>query len=97
MRRPEPIRRVVRAHIGELRDCYERALAVNPDLRGRIDLQFAIGMSGAVTTSAASSGNPGLESVATCAADRLRAFRFEPNPDGIATIVTMPFVFETND
>ncbi|MGB1017018.1 MAG: AgmX/PglI C-terminal domain-containing protein, partial [Nannocystaceae bacterium] len=42
------IRRIVRAHINEVRSCYNTELAKDPNLKGRASIQFTIGSSGKV-------------------------------------------------
>lgn len=45
----EIVRRVVRAHLDEVRHCYERALVGHPDLEGRVVVGFLIQPNGATT------------------------------------------------
>jgi hypothetical protein len=42
------IRRIVRAHINEVRYCYNQALARDPNAKGRVAVQFTIGGTGKV-------------------------------------------------
>ena len=42
------IRRIVRAHINEVRYCYEKGLAVDPNLKGRVAVTFTIDAEGKV-------------------------------------------------
>jgi hypothetical protein len=48
------IRRVVRAHINEVRYCYNQGLAKDPNLKGRVAVQFQIGSTGKVPTAVVS-------------------------------------------
>lgn len=85
----DAIRAVVRAHIGEVRACYEAGLARNPDLRGRVVLTFTIAPDGAVTDVVAVDELSDALPVARCCVDAARAWRF-PSPFG-RVVVAYPF------
>jgi hypothetical protein len=83
------IRRVVRAHINELRFCYEAALQSRPELTGRVVSQFAIGYDGRVSASSATATGVG-EPVAACVARAIARWQFTPRCAGA---VSYPFTF----
>jgi hypothetical protein len=86
------IRRVVRAHINEVRYCYNQGLAKDPNLKGRVAIQFQIGATGKVPTSVVSETDVKDGSVTNCIAQAVRRWNF-PKPEGGGTvIVTYPFV-----
>jgi outer membrane biosynthesis protein TonB len=91
------IRRIVRAHIGEVRFCYEKELQANPALKGRAALRFSIGAEGTVVATERVEVEPdddAMRAVADCAAHAMRRWTF-PKPDGGGSVVvTYPFVFE---
>ncbi|MEM7604327.1 MAG: AgmX/PglI C-terminal domain-containing protein [Myxococcota bacterium] len=91
----EAIRNVIRQNRNQVRYCYERELANEPQLAGRVLLTFIIGADGAVRSTNPES-DPGLESVGACAAERARGWTF-PAPDDGVVQVSYPFVFGTDD
>jgi outer membrane biosynthesis protein TonB len=88
----EVIARIVSRHRGELRFCYERRLAEQPDLFGSVTTLFVIDATGAVSVSHVYDqlGDPSL---ATCMISRIQRWRFpEPQGGGIVR-VTYPWHF----
>ena len=89
----EIIRRVVRAHLAQVRYCYERRLAVNPTLAGQVSLRFVIGADGRVTAVTVAKDGLGDAEVASCLVARAKMWVFpQPAGGGIVT-VTYPFRF----
>src|SRR5262249_50851072 len=62
------IRRVVRSHVGEVRKCYEDGLSRDPNLKGRVAIQFTIGKSGKVTVSVVAESTLTDDAVGECIA-----------------------------
>ena len=88
----EVIRRVVRAHINEVRHCYNQGLAVDPNLKGRVVIEFLIGPVGVVTFVHVKE-NLVDATVGECVAQAVKRWAF-PKPTGSSVQVTYPFVFE---
>jgi TonB family protein len=91
------IRDEIRRHVGEVRHCYERALAAGqPDLAGRVVIRFTIIPAGkpiAVTVQESELPNPAFES---CVAGVFRRMRFPPFPRTSAPIhITYPLMFRS--
>ncbi|MFO7567022.1 MAG: AgmX/PglI C-terminal domain-containing protein [Enhygromyxa sp.] len=86
------IRRVVRSHIQEIRDCYDLGLRKDPALAGRIEISFTIGPSGAVEQVAANDLDGFADpAVPACIADAILTWTF-PEPRGGARVhVSYPF------
>ena len=89
----EIIRRIIRGHINEVKDCYERALAKDPALFGRVMVQFTIAASGDVIASVLQSSTIGDESVESCTVAAVRRWQFPKPIGGGIVIVSYPFVF----
>ena len=89
----EVIQRVMRRHSTRMRYCYERELATNPSLAGRVEVRLVIGPTGAVTTATVEgSGMP--PPMLSCIETAARSITF-PAPDGGGVVaVTYPFVFQ---
>ncbi|MGZ3425082.1 MAG: TonB family protein, partial [Polyangia bacterium] len=85
------IRRVVRAHVNELRFCYERALQSRPELAGRVVSRFTIGFDGRVSSSTIASSTIAA-GVDSCVAQAIARWQFVPRCVGA---VSYPFVFES--
>lgn len=88
----EIIRRVVRAHLNEVRGCYDQGLSRDPNLRGRVAIQFTIGPSGTVGASAVAESSLGDKSVESCIAKSVRRWRFPTGATQGSAVVTYPFV-----
>jgi Ca-activated chloride channel homolog len=87
------IARVIRKNLARVRYCYEKNLAKNPNLAGRISIRFVIGDDGAVTKAEVSSTSMNDKEVETCLESILKSLKF-PKPSGGGTvIVTYPFNF----
>jgi TonB family protein len=87
----EIVRRVVRAHLNEVRYCYERSLVRRPSLAGRVVVNFTIAPAGRVLASVLQSSTLGDNAVEACVVDAIRRWDF-PKPDGGGVvIVSYPF------
>jgi hypothetical protein len=83
------IRRIVRAHINELRTCYQDGLAKDPKLAGRVTVDFVIAASGKVSSSVVASSDLADASVGKCIAKAVKRWMF---PRGIGEAeVSYPF------
>lgn len=88
------IRRVVRAHINEVRYCYNQGLVRDPNLKGRVAIQFTIGPSGSVPAAVVQESSIKDANVGQCVAKAVKRWKF-PKPDGGGNVVvTYPFVLE---
>lgn len=85
------IRRIVRAHINEVRACYNQGLNRNPNLRGRVAINFMITSTGKVGTSVVQSSTLKDRSVANCIAKAVKRWKFPKPRGGGNAIVTYPF------
>ena len=91
----EAIRRVIRDHLREIRNCYERELQRSPDLFGKLSLQWDINEGGRVSNVEVKSNSLGNAAVAGCIASRLKTWKFpDPPKDQIGRVV-YPFVFSS--
>jgi hypothetical protein len=92
------IRRVVRAHENEVRNCYERGLEHDRHLAGRVSVDFRIAPSGEVPLSSVYSVDLGADSVeardvGACIASAVGSWRFQRNARHVgAVVVRYPFM-----
>ena len=84
----ELIRRVVRAHVNEVRFCFERALQAHPTLSGRVVTRFSVERDGRVSAASVLSSTIAA-GVDRCVAAAIPRWQFA-RCDGV---VTYPFVF----
>ena len=89
---PEVIQRSVRANMGRFRSCYERGLASNPALEGRVAVKFVIDRSGAVSTAADDGSTLPDPSVVQCIVRQYSSMSF-PAPEGGTVTVRYPLDF----
>lgn len=91
----EAIRRVIREHIREIRNCYEKELQRSPDLYGKIVLEWDIEEEGRVSRCVVKSNALGNDNVANCIVNRLKTWKFpDPPKDQIGRVI-FPFVFSS--
>ncbi len=89
------VREVVRAHSGELAQCYAAGLDRDPRLHGTLRMKFSVAGNGTVEDVMIDASTPFPdEKVATCVAAELLRWTFPADPDGESTFVTYPFIFE---
>ena len=81
------IRRVLKAHVGELASCYAPRLATNSKLRGRVEFEFMITGQGKVGTGASAWTNMDDAKLSKCLVGKIEALKFpKPRGGGIATV-----------
>lgn len=93
----EVIAQYIKSQLGQIRYCYERQLPSNPDLYGKVQVQFTIGGSGEVTTQ--SIGITTLKSamVEGCILRRIAGWKFPSPKGGTLVKVTYPFLFKSTN
>jgi hypothetical protein len=88
---PEQIRRVVMAHLGALRACYESEAERNPNLKGGVTVQWQIAPEGNVSGASlggSSLGNPRVEG---CVVRQVKGWKFPSTTS--SSNVSWPFKF----
>jgi TonB family protein len=88
------IRRIIRAHINEVRYCYEQGLARDPALSGKVSIQFTIDTTGSVSAATVADSTLSDEKVASCIAKAVKRWTFPKPTGGGSVVVTYPFVLE---
>jgi len=88
------VRRIMRAHVNEVRHCYHQGLARNPVLRGRVRVAYTIGSEGSVLHTAVLDSTVADADVGTCITKAIMRWRF-PKPQGGGSVnVVMPFLLD---
>ncbi len=88
----DSLQRTLRRKRADIERCYERALAGDPELSGRILIEFTIGSDGRVSSATLRENSVG-SSVGSCIEGRVRRWRFDPPEGGNAT-VRVPYILE---
>lgn len=92
----EQIARVVKQNLGAIRYCYERQLVANPNLYGKIKVEFVIGPTGRVMTQKVKNTTMNNSLVEGCILRKLRAWKFPQPTGGTEVAVSYPFYFKAN-
>lgn len=88
----EAILRVIDNHLPRIRYCYERALQIEPGLRGKIVSNFIIGSDGRVSRSVIRKSTLRNQDVEECVRQTIESLSF-PTPSGGVVEVIFPFLF----
>lgn len=89
------LRSVLRRRQSDIQRCYERGLAQDPSLRGRVMVQFTVGEGGRVTDARLQENTVG-DAVGSCIVGRVRRWRFD-EPEGGNATVRVPYILEPGD
>ncbi len=91
------IAEVIKRNLGQIRYCYERQLSSNPDLYGKLLVQFTIGADG--TVMGPSIGQTTMKSamVEGCVLRRVAGWKFPLPKGGTQVRVSYPFLFKALD
>ncbi|MCX4244112.1 AgmX/PglI C-terminal domain-containing protein [Paraliomyxa miuraensis] len=88
------IRRIVRAHINEVRYCYTMGLTKDPALAGKVEVSFIISPSGSVSSATVASSTLTDSTVDYCIAKAVKRWKFPKPTGGGVVAVKYPFVLE---
>ncbi|MEL6188019.1 MAG: AgmX/PglI C-terminal domain-containing protein, partial [Myxococcota bacterium] len=88
----EEVRRVIDEHRHEVQSCYDRALISNPSLRGKLTVEWTIGLDGRPTRIRQKFSTLRSPQVASCIMKKMRRWKF-PRPRGGVVVVSNPFTF----
>ncbi len=90
------IRRIVRAHINEVRYCYNQGLTRDATLGGRVAINFTINADGKVPSSVVNETTLKSAEVGNCIAQAVRRWTF-PKPKSGTVDVIYPFVLDADN
>lgn len=92
---PSLVSKEVKARIGAIKACYERALKRNPNLSGKVKVRWTITAAGTVATVEIEEDSMGDSEVSSCIKGLVSRWRF-PAPSGGSVDVVYPFVFQAS-
>lgn len=87
------IQSVVRRGTGDIRDCFERQLGLNPELSGTVIVDWTVNLEGKVLKAQVASSSMRNTMVETCMTRVVERWRFAPPQGGVCTIA-YPFTFD---
>jgi outer membrane biosynthesis protein TonB len=90
----EEIAKVINDHMKEVQACYERALVRDPNITGKLLLEWTIDLGGSVTQAKIKESSMKNTEVGGCIVEHLRGWHF-PSPKGGIVIVSYPFLFNS--
>lgn len=87
----DQIAAVINRNKGQIIYCYEQGLQAQPELRGRVSVQFVIGPAGRITSASVAQSSLRSKAVETCMVSKMRNWQF-PRPIGNVNVdVLYPF------
>lgn len=89
----EEIDRVVKRHLNQIRYCYEKQLAQNPNLQGKLVGSWTIAGTGLVASASITQNTMNSRPVGKCVERIIKRMRFPRPKGGGQVFVTYPFVF----
>ncbi len=90
---PNIVTKEVRARMGAIKACYERALKRNPNISGKVVVRWTITAAGTVSGVDMDQDTLGDSEVTSCIKGLVARWRF-PAPSGGSVEVSFPFVFQ---
>jgi len=88
------IQKVVNAHLYQVQGCYERQLAKDPSLSGKIFFDWVVGLTGGVVSVRVGRSTIHSVETTTCIQSAIQGWKF-PAPQGGTVTVTYPFAFSS--
>jgi hypothetical protein len=89
------IQRVIRSHLHEIRYCYERELAQDQTLGGKVVVTLRISPAGQVEAVGKKLSNMNNEALVTCVLERVARWQFPEPRQGVPVLVSYPFLFKS--
>jgi outer membrane biosynthesis protein TonB len=89
----QEIMAVIRAHLNEIRHCYEQLLQRSPSASGKIAVTFVVGLSGSVSSVGVSEATLNDSVMRGCVTGHIQRWDFPKPRGGQPVTVNYPFVF----
>jgi TonB family protein len=90
----DSVARVFSRRKSAIKYCYERALKLNSNVKGKVVIRFTIGTAGRITSVQASQNTTGDPGIADCIIEKVQGWRFDP-PSGGSVTFSYPFLLDT--
>jgi len=86
----QAVKSVVEEHFGQLTYCYEQQLKLDPNLGGRVEVEWHV-RSGRVTSANVFANTTGSSELGQCIVSKIRRWRF---PESVEGEILYPFIFK---
>jgi hypothetical protein len=91
----DEVARVIHSHMNEIRFCYESAIMKDPNIAGKLLVDFKINASGSVPNAGISEAGIQNRDVGQCLLGKLKSWKFPQPRGGVLVAVSYPFVFKS--
>ncbi len=91
----DEVGRVIHSHLAEVRYCYESAMIKNPNVQGKLMVDFTIAGAGKVDTASVKDSSVTDRTLDQCLIAKLKQWQFPSPKGGVKVAVTYPFIFKT--
>ncbi len=91
----EEVAKVIHSHLNEIRYCYESAILRDPNLAGKLLVDFKIGANGSVPNAKANETAELGVNVSQCLVNKLKTWKFPLPRGGVIVAVSYPFIFKS--
>ncbi len=89
------IRRIIQRNNNQIKYCYEKMLATDPKLKGKVVVRFVIDANGKVTAASIASSTVSSPKLEACLLKTIKRLTFPSVAGGGAIVVNYPFIFQT--
>lgn len=93
---PSTVSKVINRHLGRVRACYTKALKANPNINGRLYVQFIVGPNGRVKGVSKLSSTVDSSEMEQCILGSVLTWVF-PQPENGEVTIKHPFIFELSN
>ena len=90
----QEFRSTIHANLPLFMDCYDRGLKTNPQLRGKVILEWDVNDQGNIQNAKIKSSKLGDAIVESCMVEKLKSLKFTPAPTGEIVHVLYPLTFD---
>ncbi len=91
----EAIAKVIREHLGQIRYCYDRQLASDSELHGKVKVKWNIDAEGIVESQSLGESTMNNAMVEECILRRIATWKFPKPKGGTKVLVSYPFLFKS--
>lgn len=91
----EAIRRKIKDHFPEVKECYSNSLKEKPELQGKVVVNFDVDDTGSVKNAKTDEVKSTLkdEKFNSCLTEKMQAWKFPAPPKGQIANISYPFIF----
>jgi len=93
----ERIGKVINSHLDQISRCYTDAQQTQPELRGKVVVEFVIGPLGDVVSARAAKVEQLSTGMVTCILNDVETWKFAPPEGGGVVRINYPFTFNSED